>query len=47
MPTAFLPPDTMVAIYQGQQPANLTSESLTKRIDLPLDWQEQKIALGF
>jgi hypothetical protein len=29
------------------QPADLTATKLVRRIDLPLDWQTQKRALGF
>lgn len=47
MPLAFLAPDTVEAIFAGIQPPDLTAEKLVKRIDLPLDWAEQRHALGF
>jgi hypothetical protein len=47
MPLAFLAPDIVAAILAGTQPVDLTVEILTKRIDLPLGWGEQKDLLGF
>jgi hypothetical protein len=47
MPLAFLAPDIIAAIFAGTQPVDLTAEALTKRIDLPLDWAEQRALLGF
>lgn len=47
MPLAFLGPDIVEAILAGTQPVELTAETLTKRIDLPLSWAEQKALLGF
>lgn len=44
---AFLAPQIAVAIREGAQPVVLTIEALTKRIDLPLAWMEQKSRLGF
>jgi len=44
---AFLAPRIVVAILEGAQPVDLTIEALTKRIDLPLAWMEQKSRLGF
>jgi hypothetical protein len=36
------------AIIQGNHPPDLTAQKLiTRRIDLPLQWQAQKIALQF
>jgi site-specific DNA recombinase len=35
---AFLAPEIVEAIAQGRQPPDLTTEALTQRIDLPLDW---------
>ena len=46
MPLAFLAPDIVEAILTGQQPVDLTAESITKRTDLPLDWAKQKALLG-
>jgi site-specific DNA recombinase len=47
MPLAFLAPDIVAAIFAGTQPVDLTTETLTKRIDLPLDWADQRALLGF
>jgi len=47
MPLAFLAPDIFAAIFAGTQPVDLTAQALTKRIDLPLGWVEQRILLGF
>ena len=43
---AFLAPEIVEAIIQGNHPPDLTVQSLiTRRIDLPLEWQAQKTAL--
>ena len=47
LPLAFLAPDIVEAIVAGQQPANLTADTLIKRIALPADWSEQRRILGF
>jgi hypothetical protein len=47
IPLAFLAPDIVARILSGAQPADLTTEVLTKRTDLPLGWIEQKSRLGF
>jgi len=47
MNLAFLAPGIVEAITTGRQPAELTAEMLTKRIDLPLDWSQQERMLGF
>ena len=47
IPLAFLAPDIVERILSGSQPVDLTAEELTKRIDLPLAWAEQRGALGF
>jgi len=47
IPLAFLAPDIVEAILGGTQPVDLTTETLTKRIELPLYWSEQKGLLGF
>jgi hypothetical protein len=44
---AFLAPDITESIIAGRQPADLSVEKLTKRIDLPLDWVHQHHLLGF
>jgi hypothetical protein len=43
---AFVAPAIVEAICQGRQPADLSAETLLKRIDLPLDWSSQVRALG-
>ena len=47
MTLAFLSPDITESIIAGRQPADLSVEKLTKRIDLPLDWAQQRQLLGF
>ena len=47
VPLAFLAPDIVVRILSGTQPVELTTEELTKRVDLPLVWTEQGTVLGF
>jgi site-specific DNA recombinase len=47
LPLAFLAPDIVEAILQGRQPADLNATKLVRRIDLALDWREQKRQLGF
>ena len=42
---AFLAPDIVDAILDGQQPVGLTMEKLRKRP--AVDWQEQRTRLGF
>ncbi len=46
---AFLAPDILTAIMNGRQPAELSAAALLKecRHGLPLDWQQQRDALGF
>ena len=46
MNLAFLAPDIIESIISGRQPADLNVEKLTKRIDLPLDWEQQRQLLG-
>lgn len=41
-----LAPDIVTAIVEGRQPAKLTA-SMLMRIELPMHWQEQRVALGF
>ena len=45
MPLAFLAPDIVQAIYEGRQPADLKVKALSA--NLPLEWTEQRRALGF
>ena len=47
IPLAFLAPDIVARVLSGTQPVDLTTEELTKRIDLPLDWTEQRALLRF
>ena len=47
LPLAFLAPDIVEAILTGTQPVDLTAEKLVKRVDLPLDWAEQRRVLEF
>jgi len=43
---AFLAPDIVQAILDGNAPPDLTAERLLKRTDLPLDWVDQRQLLG-
>ena len=43
----FLAPDIVAAILAGQQPAGLTANKLMVDTRLPLDWRDQRTALGF
>jgi site-specific DNA recombinase len=43
---AFVAPSIVEAICRGQQPAELSAETLLNRIKLPLAWPEQEQALG-
>lgn len=43
---AFLAPEIVESIVEGRQPATLTTETLTRRIELPLSWDSQRIALN-
>ncbi len=47
IPLAFLAPDIVAAILKGTQPVELTTETLTKRTQLPMTWAEQRALLGF
>jgi len=47
LPLAFLAPDIVTAILNGEQPVDLTPQKLKRLRDLPLDWQDQKRVLGF
>jgi site-specific DNA recombinase len=42
----FLAPDIVTAILDGRQPVELTSRTLLRIADLPLDWSGQRQALG-
>ncbi|MDO8430927.1 MAG: recombinase family protein [Candidatus Binatus sp.] len=43
---AFLAPEIVEAIVESRQPVNLTAQKLLNRIDLPMDWKEQKKVVG-
>ncbi len=47
LPLAFLAPDIKRSILDGTVPVDLTSDRLTKHLDLPIDWKEQWRLLGF
>jgi DNA invertase Pin-like site-specific DNA recombinase len=47
IPLAFLAPDIIARILSGTQPVDLTTEELTKRIELPLAWTEQRALMVF
>jgi hypothetical protein len=40
------PPGIVEAICHGRQPAELSTETLLNRIDLPLEWPAQLKAIG-
>ncbi|WP_424939723.1 hypothetical protein [Aliiroseovarius sp. S253] len=46
LPLAFLSPNLQHAILSGDQPIELTLETLV-RTTLPLDWPAQERSLGF
>lgn len=46
LPLACLSPRIVEAIVEGRQPTELTVIGLTRRIDLPLLWSAQELALG-
>ena len=43
---AFVAPTIVEAISAGRQPAELSTETLLNRIDLPIQWPAQLTALG-
>jgi len=43
----FLAPDIVIAILDGRQPIGLTARKLMADTRLPLEWSEQRKALGF
>ncbi len=43
---AFLAPDIVEAILDGTAPVSLTAERLSKHVDLPLTWSDQRRLLG-
>lgn len=44
---AFLAPDIVTAILDGRQPSSHTPRSLLKYASIPLNWKDQRRALGF
>jgi hypothetical protein len=47
LPLAFLAPDIVNAIITGSQPADLTAQKLMRKTAISIDWQTQKLGLGF
>jgi hypothetical protein len=43
----FLAPDIVAAVFDGKQPVEVSAKKLMKDTRYPLDWHEQRIALGF
>ncbi|MBV8790942.1 MAG: recombinase family protein, partial [Pseudolabrys sp.] len=43
----FLAPNIVAAVLAGKQPAGLTANKLMADTRLPLDWRDQRTALGF
>lgn len=43
----FLAPDITLAIIEGRQPIELTARSLLRSGEPPIDWNDQRKALGF
>ncbi len=43
----FLAPDIVTAILDGRQPVELTTRSLLRVADLPVEWDQQRSQLGF
>jgi hypothetical protein len=44
---SFLAPDIVTAILEGRQPSTLTRQKLARMMNLPLEWHQQRLALGF
>lgn len=47
LPLTFLAPAIVESVLAGTQPVHVTTEMLTKRVDLPIDCREQESLLGF
>jgi hypothetical protein len=43
---AFLAPDIVESIVAGRQPSDLTTQALTRRTAIPLEWRSQKFAFN-
>ena len=46
LPLAFLAPGIVTAIGEGRQPIDLTARKLERIGDLPVRWEDQRIAIG-
>ena len=47
LPLAFLAPSIVSAVLEGRQPADLSLKQLMYRMELALDWTQQRRQLGF
>jgi site-specific DNA recombinase len=47
IPLAFLSPTIVQAIAEGRHPADLTGDALSRGIDIPVEWDKQRVALAF
>lgn len=47
LPLALLAPDITEAILEGRQPVDLSLQRFRSIVPLPVDWSEQRRALGF
>jgi site-specific DNA recombinase len=47
VPLVFLAPDITESILDGRQPVDLSLDRLLALMPLPLNWDEQRTALGF
>ncbi len=45
LPLAFLAPSIVEDIVAGRQPAHLTAEALVKRLQLPVQWAQQRVLM--
>jgi DNA invertase Pin-like site-specific DNA recombinase len=43
----YLAPDIIASIIEGRQPVSLTRQKLARLSSIPVDWNEQRTALGF
>src|SRR5262249_11340183 len=46
-PLAFLAPEIVDAVAKGAHPIELTAKRLIRKIELPLEWDDQERVLGF
>jgi site-specific DNA recombinase len=44
---SYLAPDIVAAILEGRQPVQLNRQRLARATSLPIDWHDQREALGF